>query len=91
MFLPALSVNFWPKLVIFDQVSSFCREFIVFLPILCYSLLKSGIYEDFQQLSMIFGLLFDNDKASHYISKLEDKFGANTEKQEQVLVKYRDV
>ena len=57
--------------------------------ILCYSLLKSesGIYEDFQQLSMIFGLLFDNDKASHYISKLEDKFGANTEKQEQVLVK----
>ena len=59
--------------------------------IICYSLLKSGIYEDFQQLSMIFGLLFDNDKASHYISKLEDKFEANTEKQEQVLVKYRDV
>ena len=61
--------------------------------ILCYSLLKSksGIYEDFQQLSMIFGLLFDNDKASHYISKLEDKFEANTEKQEQVPVKCRDV
>ena len=40
---------------------------------------------------MIFGLLFDNDKASHYISKLEDKFEANTEKQEQVPVKCRDV
>ena len=36
---------------------------------------------------MIFGLLFDNDKASHYISKLENKFYANTEKQEQVPVK----
>ena len=36
-------------------------------------------------------MLFDNDKASHYISKLEDKFEANTEKQEQVPVKCRDV
>ena len=43
--------------------------------------------EDFQQLSSIFGLLFDIDKASQYISKLENKFYANTEKQEQVLVK----
>ena len=43
--------------------------------------------EDFQQLSSIFGLLFDIDKASQYISKLEIKFQANTVKQEQVPVK----
>ena len=36
---------------------------------------------------MNFCLLFDVDKASQYISKLENKFYANTEKQEQVLVK----
>ena len=58
--------------------------------ILCYSLLKSHWIwniEDFQQLSSIFGLLFDIDKASQYISKLEIKFQANTVKQEQVPVK----
>ena len=32
-------------------------------------------------------MLFDIDKASQYISKLENKFYANTEKQEQVPVK----
>ena len=47
--------------------------------------------EDFQQLSTIFGLLFAIDKAGQYISKLEVKFYANTEKQEQVPVKCRDV
>ena len=36
-------------------------------------------------------MLFDVDKASQYISKLENKFYANTEKQEQVPVKCRDV
>ena len=32
-------------------------------------------------------MLFDVDKASQYISKLENMFYANTEKQEQVPVK----
>ena len=50
------------------------------------SLLKSGI-DDFHQLSKHFGLLFAIDKTSQYISKLENKFRAITERQEQVPVK----
>ena len=36
-------------------------------------------------------MLYDIDKAGQYISKLEIKFYANTEKLEQVPVKSRDV